>query len=182
MTKAWDYEEAKVKPPKTRNGVRRVPIEPALVPLLERMCRGKDASALLVPCLSAFGADHLAQLFRAHLKAAGVTRTELHTSTRTHVQSNFRSCRDSGITWLAMSGVGVDKIVRRAGHDMVQTSMGYVKQAEDLTGDLGAPFGPLPESLVRPDGAIWASDRAKSEERPKTSQETVPEEGVEPPT
>jgi hypothetical protein len=48
--------------------------------------------------------------------------------------------RDSGITYLAMMGLGVDRIMRRAGHDMVQTSMGYVKQAEDLSGELGAPF------------------------------------------
>ncbi len=41
VTKAWDYEEAKVKPPKTRNGVRRVPVEPALLPLLDRMRKGK---------------------------------------------------------------------------------------------------------------------------------------------
>jgi hypothetical protein len=27
--------------------------------------------------------------------------------------------------------------------------MGYVKQAEDLTGDLGEPFAALPESLIR---------------------------------
>ena len=47
-----------------------------------------------------------------------------------------------------MSGLGVDKIMRRAGHDMMQTTMGYVKQTEDLTGDLGVPFAPLPESLT----------------------------------
>jgi hypothetical protein len=28
---------------------------------------------------------------------------------------------DSGLTWLVMTGLGVDKIMRRAGHDMVQT-------------------------------------------------------------
>ena len=50
---------------------------------------------------------------------------------------------------LAMTGLGVDKICRRAGHDMVQTTMGYyVKQTEDLTGDLGTPFGPLPATLI----------------------------------
>jgi hypothetical protein len=46
------------------------------------------------------------------------------------VQANFRWWRDSGLTWLAMSGVGVDKIMRRAGHNMVQTTMGYFRQAE----------------------------------------------------
>lgn len=39
--------------------------------------------------------------------------------------------------------------MRRAGHESVQTTMGYVKEAEDLTGDLGTPFGPLPEPLVQ---------------------------------
>jgi integrase len=148
ITKAWDYPAGKVKTPKTRNGVRRIPIEPALAPLLARMMKGKKRDALLLPILDAFGEDHLAEQFRKHLQIARVNRTELHESTATHVQANFRSCRDSGITWLAMSGLDVAKIVRRAGHDDVQTSMSYVKLAEDLGGTLGAPFGPLPTSLV----------------------------------
>lgn len=156
VTKAWDYEECRVKPPKTRNGVRRVPIDLALAPMLRRMGDGKRADELVVPALSAFGEDHVAEQWRKHLLVAGVERAELHRSTSTHVQSNFRSCRDSGITWLAMMGVDVAKIMRRAGHDHVQTTMGYVKLAEDLTGDLGAPFAPLPASLVR---ATLATDR-----------------------
>ncbi|MCW5831346.1 MAG: tyrosine-type recombinase/integrase [Labilithrix sp.] len=163
VTKAWDYAEEMVKPPKTLNGVRRVPIAPALVPLLRRMLEGKADTDLVVPILSRTETvtsnnrkatvDHLAVLFRDHLKLAGVGRAELHSSTKTHVQSNFRSWRDSGLTWLAMTGLGVDKIMRRAGHDMVQTTMGYVKQAEDLTGDLGTPFGRLPASLIGEDHA-----------------------------
>src|SRR5262249_29980226 len=51
-TKAGDYADEKVKPPKTRNGVRRVPIEPALTPLLRRMHEGRKPSALVVPLLS----------------------------------------------------------------------------------------------------------------------------------
>jgi len=47
-----------------------------------------------------------------------------------------------------MSGLGIDKIMRRAGHDGIQTTMGYVKQTEDLTGDLGQPFAPLPKELT----------------------------------
>ncbi len=148
VTKAWDYSDEKVKAPKTRNGVRTVPIDASLMPLLERMRKGAEPTALVARHLHVFGEDHLAEVFRKHLQLAGCTRIELHRTTRTHVQSNFRSCRDSGLTWLALSGLGVDKIMRRAGHDNVQTSMGYVKQAEDLTGDLGAPFGALPGSLV----------------------------------
>lgn len=177
VTKAWDYADERIKPPKTRNGVRRVPIEPTLAPLLRRMLDDRDADELLVPCLSAFGEDHVAEQWRKHLLVAGVERTELHASTRTHVQSNFRSCRDSGITWLALAGVDVAKMLRRCGHDHVQTTMGYVKLAEDLTGDLGTPFPPLPAELV------GASNRAKigpsGPRHPTKPAISVPEEGVE---
>lgn len=192
VTKALDYSDAhmkRIKTPKTRNGVRRVPIDANLAPLLARMKDGKEPDSLVVPCLSAYGEDHLAQQFREHLQAAGVRRAELHRSTATHVQGNFRSCRDSGITWLAMAGLGVDKIMRRAGHDMVQTTMGYVKETEDLTGDLGVPFGPLPEALI---GTSLAERERLVICEPRELLETrnhsrildakVPEEGVEPPT
>lgn len=170
VTKAWDYDEGKIKPPKSRMGVRRVPIEPALAPLLERMRetardeRGAiDGAALVVPRLSAFGEDHLAEQFRRHLKVAKVLRPELHSSTVTHVQANFRSGRDSGITWLAMTGLGVDKIQHRAGHEHISTTLGYVKQAEDLTGELGAPFPPLPPGLL---------GEEEPKEKPKSSAAT----------
>lgn len=152
VTKAWDYTEAEVKDPKTRNGVRRVPIEPALVPLLERLVANRAREELLLPVVSSVPDNSLGELFREHLKLAGVDRPELHEATRTHVQGNFRSWRDSGITWLAMTGLGVDRIMRRAGHDEVSTTMRYVKQAEDLGDALGVPFGPLPLSLVRSTG------------------------------
>lgn len=149
VTKAWDYYEGAIKKPKTSNGVRRLPIEPTLLPLLERMGAGRDAGDLVVPVMSTVPENTLAEMFRAHLILAGVKRAELHRDTSTHVQANFRSWRDSGLTWLSMSGLGVDKLMRRAGHDTVQTSMTYVKQAEDFTGDLGIPFEVLPDELIR---------------------------------
>ena len=110
VTKAWDYRGAVVKPPKTQNGVRRIPIEATLLPLLRRVVEGKADADLVVPILSGFregkGAeDRLAIVFREHLLRARVARPELHTTTRTHVRSNFRSWRDSGLTWLAMTGL-----------------------------------------------------------------------------
>ncbi len=72
------------------------------------------------------------------------------------------------MTWLAMSGLGVDKFMRRAGHDVVETTMGYVDQAEDLTGDLGAPFGPLPRGLIA----------AASATQTLTAQEDCGEQGI----
>jgi hypothetical protein len=50
-------------------------------------------------------------------------------------------------------GSNVAKIQRRAGHDGISTTMGYVKVAEDISGDLGEPFPSLPQSLLEPDAA-----------------------------
>ena len=47
-----------------------------------------------------------------------------------------------------MTGLAVTKIKRRAGHDNIQTTDGYVKQAEDMDGSLGEPFAPLPPDLI----------------------------------
>lgn len=61
----------------------------------------------------------------------------------------FRSLRDTGITWLALAGVPLQHMQRRAGHDGMDTTMGYVKEAEDLSGGaIGTPFAPLPAELA----------------------------------
>ena len=50
----------------------------------------------------------------------------------------------------ALAGVPLSAMKRRAGHKDLETTLGYVKMAEDLGGKLGVPFGPLPPSLVAP--------------------------------
>jgi hypothetical protein len=40
VTKAFDESTRETKPPKTRNGIRHVPIHPNLVPLLRRLVEG----------------------------------------------------------------------------------------------------------------------------------------------
>jgi integrase len=147
ITKAWSYLDGSIKAPKSRSGIRDVPIHPQLMPLLRQM-RPPSSSALVVPILSTVPRECLAARTRAHLLAAGIVRDALHVSTFTMVRANFRSWRDSGITWLAMLGLDVAKIMRRAGHDDVGTTMRYVKLAEDLSGELGEPFGPLPDDLT----------------------------------
>jgi hypothetical protein len=57
IAKAWEYADAKIKPPKTRNGVRRVPLEAELLPMLARMRRGREPGDVIVPALAAFGED-----------------------------------------------------------------------------------------------------------------------------
>jgi hypothetical protein len=92
------------------------------------------ADALGVPLLANTPADTVAKHTRRHLRAAGIARPELFTDTPTTVQANIRSWRDSGITWLALAGVDLVKIQRRAGHDQISTTLGHVKQAEEHEG------------------------------------------------
>ena len=148
VTRALDWTSKEVKPPKTRNGIRNVPIPATLMPLLVRMKEGKKDEEKVVPILEQTGKDHSAEMLRDHLKTAKVTHARLTADTSTHMPINFRSWRDTGITWLAMSNVDVGKMQRRAGHDSLETTMGYVKVAEDLTGAAGVPFPELPEALI----------------------------------
>lgn len=149
VSKATDARTGKPKAlPKTANAVRVVPLDPALVPLLKHMRKraGGDeaAEAVVLPVLGELNDKFRAKQFRRHLRAAGVTRPRLFAETATLLQVDFRSCRDTGITWLALAGLDVAKMQRRAGHEDLSTTLGYVKMAEDLTGQVGSPFPPLP--------------------------------------
>lgn len=189
VSKATDARTGKPKAlPKTMNAVRAVPIEAALLPLLRRMMHeGCDEDAAILPVLGKLNDKFRAKQFRDHLRAAGVTRPRLFEETATLLQIDFRSCRDSGITWLALSGLDVAKIMRRAGHEELSTTLGYVKMAEDLSGKVGTPFGPLPADLLRPnkgrsEGVVWATFGPSSTPPPRLPMISVPEEGLEPPT
>lgn len=146
VARGWDYLRQEEKATKTRAGTRDVPIQPELRPLLDRMQAAPEDR--VVPLLGSVHRVRIPRIFRAHLQLAGIVRPALHTSTMTMVRASFRSWRDSGLTWLALAGVDVGRIARRAGHEDLRMTFKYVKQAEDLTGQLGAPFAPLPRELV----------------------------------
>ena len=55
----------------------------------------------------------------------------------------------------------------------------YVKIADDIGGTLGAPFGLFPPSLVKGSVEVEASGDPRNL---VFAEESVPEEGVEPPT
>jgi len=170
--------------------VRDVPIHANLVPLLRRLVDGREATAPLVPIVSQRSEFERAHETRRHLAMAGVTRARLTENTATTMHVGFRSWRDTGITWLALAGVDLAKMQRRAGHDHVTTTVGYVKAAEDVTGTIGEPFPPLPGCLVKPDAIDvakardWANDWARRRYRPldalKTSGSRASPAGVEP--
>ena len=149
VSKAIDARTGKAKPmPKTANAVREVPIEATLRPLLVAMHKARTGDeAPVLPVLGTVNDKFRAKLFREHLARAGVKRARLSTDTLTLMGVNFRSCRDSGITWLALAGVPLAAAQRRCGHQDVSQTLAYVKLAEDLSGTIGEPFPPLPPSL-----------------------------------
>lgn len=168
VSKSVDGRTHEPKPSvKSRAAVREVPIEPELLPLLERMHRQRDADdAPIVPAMREINDKHRAHLLRRHLREAGVTqRDRLFQSTDLLRPIDFRSLRDTGITWMALRGDTLQSMRRRAGHKDIETTDGYIKMAEDETGGrMGLPYSPLPPDLVRGSGL-----------------RVVPEEGIEPP-
>jgi len=171
VTKAYDEDSKTVKAPKTRNGVRDVPIPATLVPLLKAMHdRAPDDSAAVLPLMGERSENLRSIWMRRHFALAKVTRSRLSEQSATTMKINFRSWRDTGITWLALAGVDVAKMQRRAGHDTISTTLGYVKMAEDLTGSIGKPFPPLPALIfAAPEGKPGRSRRRTRHGRTKRS-------------
>jgi hypothetical protein len=60
---------------------------------------------------------------------------------------------------------------RRAGHDEISTTLGYVKMAEDLTASIGKPFPPLPASLIAPTAEPSLVARDQPKDRPNSPPE-----------
>ena len=139
--------------PKTECAVRDVPIDPALLPLLKAMHEARESDdAPVVPALRTLNDKFRAKQLREHLELAGVTRARLKADTLTLRPVDFRSCRDTGITWLALPGprtLSLHAMQRRCGHEDIDTTNGYVKLAEDLSGTIGEPFPTLPGSLLQ---------------------------------
>jgi integrase len=177
VSKAIDSETDEVKPPKTRQGQRIIPIHDALVPLLKALAGDDD-----VLVLGAFNAseDHMAPAFREHLANAGLDRPRLTADNATEEPIDFRSLRDTHATWLALAGTPDKVIQRRMGHASPTTTDRYVKAAETFaTEHVGTPFPPLPTSLLTTD---WATIGPSWKRGPKTSGKLVARVGFEPTT
>lgn len=171
VTKAYDEDSQTVKAPKTRKGVRDVPIPAALVPLLKAMHERTPApkgAVSVLPLMEQISERRRAGHMRKHFTLAKIDRSRLTEQSATTMQINFRSWRDTGITWLALDGVDLAKIQRRAGHERIETSAGYVKAAEDLTGSIGQPFPTLPAELV------GDAEVPQPEESEPTARHSVP--------
>jgi integrase len=175
ITKAWDYENERVKSTKTHES-RDIPIEPALLPLLRVMKERADGKGLVLPVLAAFNNNKLAILMRRHFTLAKCNRARLAVRSTAELRLRFRSWRDAGITWSIVRGDDIVKVQRRAGHKLISTTQRYIVEAENRGATFGTPFPPLPACLV---GGISSSKRHVTILSASLPVFVVPEKGIE---
>jgi integrase len=131
----------------TKTGIaRRFSIEPAILPVLRAMHMESGGVGSVVPKMPRM--RDLAEGLRNFLRLAGVTRAELHESTRTRKAMTWHDLRATGLTWMAIRGDDPLKIKQRAGHAAFTTTEGYVRQAEAVRSGFGDVFPTLPAELV----------------------------------
>ena len=88
-----------------------------------------------------------AGIFREHLRVAEVDAPAFFVETPTHLMIDFRSLRDSGITWRFLAEHRAEVVQREAGHEHISTTLGYAKEVQDKRGRYGEPLPTLPASL-----------------------------------
>ena len=150
ICRAYDERTKTVTTPKTDEGIRTVTIPPTLVPLLARIAREREPEDRVCPVVAATPEDQRAGVFRDYLRAAGVDEPAFFEETATHRIIDFRSIRDSGITWRFLAGHRAEVVQREAGHEHISTTLGYAKEVQDRRGRYGEPFPELPAELAGP--------------------------------
>jgi integrase len=147
VSKAWDEKLGRLKPPKTRAGVRYVPIEPTLDPLLEALSEGAQAGDLVVSRFPPM--EDWAAKFRRYLQRAGVMRAELFADTETHKQITLYDLRATGITWRCLREDYGSQIQEAAGHEKFDTTNGYIRTARVFVGGWAIRFPRYPRHSSR---------------------------------
>jgi integrase len=170
INKAIDRETGDVK--STKSGeTRRIPIEPALFPLLKQLYDERTGDRVLwMP-----DNEDRAALLRQHLTQAGVKRAELFADNDRQKHITFHDLRATGITWMAVRGDDPLRIKQRAGHSSFSTTEIYIREAENLAAGFGDVFPPLAPNLVdsteRP--PLRSKQRSKLAEVASATSETA---------
>lgn len=130
---------------KTSAGVRQVPIEPSILPLLMALVHARKTGSLLkMP-----SARNCARPVHDDLARAGLTREELVADDAHRKPFDFHGFRHTYLTHLAMKPDASMFMLAAAGHTDVKTSQRYVSAGNLLRkGSFGAPHAQLPAALV----------------------------------
>ena len=143
--RAVDAESGEVRETKGK-ATRRFEVEPELVPLLRAMRAERPLDRLVFDPWP-LHKDRAGQL-RRNLLTAGVARVDLFADDATRKQMTFHDLRATGTTWAAIRGDEPLRIMHRAGHKDLATTMAYVREGENVRGGFGTVFPPLPPSLL----------------------------------
>lgn len=136
VARAWDVEAREEKAPKTRGGMRTIPIRPELRALLVRPPGVAGRARIVTGTMR-----KIAERLRAHLRLAGVRRARLFVSSATELPIDFRALRDTYATWRAIEGVEAYALRRELGHESLETTDRYIKAAGTVRGaTIGPPF------------------------------------------
>ena len=107
----------------------------------------RDGEERVCPIVAATPEKSRAGIFREHLGKAKVDAPAFFVETPTHLMIDFRSIRDSGITWRFLAEHRAEVVQREAGHEHISTTLGYAKEVQDKRGRYGEPFPALPEDV-----------------------------------
>ncbi len=143
ITKSFSVTTGKLKATKSRTP-RLIPIEPALLPLLQAM---HDESGGRGDVFAMAPRQHLSESFKRLLKVAGVDRPALFERGPGVAPIRFHDLRSTGVTWEAVRGTQPLTIMQRAGHANFETTQRYLRAAEVLKQGFGQPFPELSVSL-----------------------------------
>ena len=174
-----EFKETKTKSP------RHIPIEVPVVPLLKVLideARERESPLLFdMPPMC-----DLSGRLRQYLVWAGVTRAELFADDRTRKHVTFYDLRATGITWMALRGDDALRIMQRAGHEDLKTTMGYVREAENLAHALGPdnvfpalPFDVISSGIASEGPAVWGKLRESQWKKKRPQRDLNPRNSLE---
>jgi integrase len=89
------------------------------------------------------------RVMKTYLRRAGVERSELFKTDATRKAITFHDLRATGITWCAVRGDELLRIMQRAGHAHPATTQIYLREVENLSRGFGEPFPTLPIALLQ---------------------------------
>ena len=172
---AVDQNTREVRAPKGK-APRQFEIEPELLPMLRAMraARPKAAHVFEPWPLDKDRADEL----RANLQVAGVARSALFASDATRRNLTYHDLRATGATWAAIRGDQPLRIMHRAGHKHLTTTMMYVREAENLRVGFGQVFPRLPAVLIEGGEASCATVDPSENPHPRSQARSQRKTGL----
>jgi integrase len=132
---------------KTNAARRRVPMEPALRPLLVLLCEERPEGPLVdVPANE--GRNGAADLMGKDIETAGLERADLTRDDGEMMRFTFHGLRHSFVTWAYVAGRDATWLKVVAGHTSSVMTQRYLDSAAMSRSTFGVPFGPLPKSIL----------------------------------